>query len=970
MIEKPDSRTEADAKFQQAFALHEQGRLGEARSLYEQALQLQPEHFDAWHLMGVLAAQAGDPQRAVESIAKAIAIDPKNPAAHNNQGNALRELGRHAEAVRSYEQAISLEPRSALLYFNRGNSLTDCKRYAEAVASYDQAIALEPGAPEIHYSRGIVLLHLGQYEAAVQSHDLAIALDPDFAEAYGHRGHALAALKRYEAAVQSYDRAIALKPDDAGACNKRGILLAALRRHQEAIRSYDQAIALDPGHADAHHNRGVSLYELGRCEEAIQSCDQAILLKPDYSAAHGTRGNALAALGRHDAALRSYDRAIALAPGDANAYDNRGISLARLKRYEEAIQSYDRAIALKPDYANAYNNRGVALVELKRYDEAVQSYDRAVALQPDLAEARRNRGHALFALMRYEAAIRSFDQALALKPADADAYNVRGIAFGELKLHDEAIRSFDRALALQPDYAEAYGNRASSLAELKQFEAAIQSYDRAIALNPENVEAHHNRGNALRELKQYEAAIASYDRAIAIKPDRGWVYGDRAYAKLLACDWADLDRDIALLREKIERGEKAAAAFIVLATVDSPASQRKAAEIFAKEHCSVAPLPGIAKRANGNKIRLAYFSADFRDHPVSYLTAGLFEAHDRSRFEVTAFSIGPETQDAMRRRLERAFDQFVDVRGRSDEDVALLARSMQIDIAVDLGGFTGGCRPRVFALRAAPLQANFLGFAGTMGVEFMDYLVADATLIPAPHRGHYAEKIAYLPSYQPNDSTRRIADREFTREELGLPRTGFVFCCFNNSYKLTPTNFDAWMRILKRVDDSVLWLSGTHEAAERNLRKEASARGVAAERLIFARRLPSAEEHLARQRAADLFLDTLPYNAHTTASDALWAGLPVLTRLGDTFAGRVAASLLNAINLPELITSTPQQYEDLAVELAGDPERLAGIRRKLVAKRVGAPLFDTRLYTRCLEASYTKMYDRYQAGLPPEHLEA
>jgi predicted O-linked N-acetylglucosamine transferase (SPINDLY family) len=364
---------------------------------------------------------------------------------------------------------------------------------------------------------------------------------------------------------------------------------------------------------------------------------------------------------------------------------------------------------------------------------------------------------------------------------------------------------------------------------------------------------------------------------------------------------------------------------------------------------------------------VGYFSADFSNHATLHLLAGLFEHHDRVKFEVTAFSFGPESQDPMRRRLEAACE-FIDVRERPDREVALLARERQIDIAVDLKGFTQDCRPGIFALRAAPVQVSYLGYPGTLGAPYMDYLIADRVLIPPESAQFYSEKIVYLPdSYQVNDAARVIAERVFSRAELGLPAAGFVYCCFNNNYKITPATFDGWMRILRQVPGSVLWLLEDNAGAAGNLRAAAEARGVSAARLVFAPRLPVAD-HLARQRAGDLFLDTLPCNAHTTASDALWAGLPLLTCLGESFAGRVAGSLLAAVGLSELITGSQAEYEALAVGLARDPGRLAGIRTRLAAQRLTAPLFNTELTTRRLEAAYEALVERHRAGLVPGHM--
>jgi predicted O-linked N-acetylglucosamine transferase (SPINDLY family) len=401
----------------------------------------------------------------------------------------------------------------------------------------------------------------------------------------------------------------------------------------------------------------------------------------------------------------------------------------------------------------------------------------------------------------------------------------------------------------------------------------------------------------------------------------------------------------------------------------SAALQRRAAEIWVRERCPTNPmLPAIPKRARDERIRIGYFSADYHDHATSYLIAGMFEMHDRSRFEVIAFSFGPDSSGAMRARIKAACDEFIEVRDKSDSEVALLARDLQIDVAVDLKGFTDGNRVGIFALRAAPLQVSYLGYPGSLGANYMDYLIADHTLIPQESRRHYTEKIVYLPgSYQANDAKRAIADRAFTRAELGLPAAGFVFCCFNNNYKIMPDTFDRWMRILERVPGGVLWLLADNPTAVANLRREAARRNVSPERLVFAGRI-DLPEHLARHRAADLFIDTWPCNAHTTASDALWAGLPVLTCAGEGFASRVAASLLTAIGLPELIVSTADHYEELAVQLATDRQHLTEIKQRLAENRLTAPLFDTQRYTLQIEAAYTKLYERCQANLPAEHI--
>ena len=665
-------------------------------------------------------------------------------------------------------------------------------------------------------------------------------------------------------------------------------------------------------------------------------------------------------------ALATYDRALAVRPDYADALNNRGLTLDALHQFEDALVSYDQAIALKPDYAEAFYNRGNALQELKRFDEALASYDKALALKPDYAEAFNNRGIALQELKRFDEALASYDKALALKPDYAEAFNNRGNALKELKRFDEALASYDKALALKPDYPEAFTNRGAALQELKRLDEALTSYDKALALKPDYAEAFNNRGNALQELKRLDEALASYDKALALKPDHAHAFSGIADCVNMLCDWrrttAFADDVIAHVADK----KSIISPFTLLGYSADPALQLQCARNLVADKIPLRPRPlwtGTTWRHD--KVRIAYLSADFHRHATAYLMAELFERHDRSRFEIIGVSFGEDDKSEMRKRLVAAFDQFHDVRAKSDEEVAKLLHDLQVDIAIDLKGYTQDSRPSILAYRPAPIQANYLGFPGTMGAEFIDYIIADNTVAPFEHQSFYTEKIVHLPNcYQVNDTKRKIAERTPTRQEAGLPETGFVFCCFNNNWKITPDVFGVWMRLLHAVEGSVLWLFGDNESAERNLRTEAQARGIDPARLVFARRLPL-DEHLARHRLADLFLDTLPCNAHTTASDALWAGLPVLTREGTAFAGRVAASLLYAVGLPELVTHSIEDYEALALRLARDPSLLEGYRNRLATNRLTHPLFDTDRFRHHIEAAYLQMWKIWQRGEQP-----
>lgn len=668
-------------------------------------------------------------------------------------------------------------------------------------------------------------------------------------------------------------------------------------------------------------------------------------------------------------AVRQLNKAIALAPGHAAAFCNRGLALQGLGRLDAALESYDRALTLKQDYAIAHFNRANLLKELGRTDDALSGYERAVTCSPGFALAHYNHGVLLQQLGSWDAAAASYDRAIAIDPNFAESHYNRGIVRQRREQWIDALADYDRAIARKAGHAEAHCNRGVVLQRLERWDEALASFDRAIALDKDFANAYAGRGHVLHVLKQFTAALESYDQAVDLGSDSSGLLGLRRHVRLQICEWTNFQAGLDEIIAEIERGVPAAPPFHLLVASDSPQLQRRAAQAWARvEHPPNAALSPSVRRERRAKIHIGYFSADFRNHATSHLIAELFELHDREHFEVTALSFGPDTADAIRHRVKSACDRFMDVRGSSDREVAELARRLDIDVAIDLMGFTNHCRPGIFALRAAPVQVSYLGYPGTMGVSYMDYLIADRTVIPEGREADYDEKIIRLPDcYQVNDRQRCIADPMFTREELGLPHEGFVFCCFNNSCKITPAIFDVWMRILKRVPGSVLWLLEDNAAAVSNLRQEAERREVPADRLVFGQRMP-APLHLARHRAADLFLDTLPYNAHTTASDALWAGLPLLTCSGTTFAGRVAASLLTAVDLPELIAATPAEYEERAIEMAADPRRLHEFKSRLVGRRLSTAPFDTPRFAQHLEAALRVIHERHVAGLAPDHL--
>ena len=806
-------------------------------------------------------------------------------------------------------------------------------RLPEAEPIYRAILAAVPDHLDALHLLALIEASRGRRPEALVLLQRAIALNPQFPEALASCANVLNAMQRHSEALAHVERALAIKPGLPDAWNTHGVALQGLYRHTEALASFDRMLAQSPGHLEALYNGALALQSLARLEDAVARYDQALALRPDFAEALHNRGGALALLGRQPEALASWDRAVGIRPEFAEAHNNAGALLRDAGRLQEALERFDRALQSNPRFADAWNNRGKTLRDLVRVDEALAS----------------------------------FDQALRMRPDDIDVLNNRAGALKDLRRFDEALFMLERALALQPASAEVLHNRAGTLKALGRVDATLVDYDAALRLRPDFGDALHNRGHTHAQLGRHAEAARDFAQAIAVDPTLGHAQAMLVYSRLQCCDWTDLAPSLAALETRFADLARAPEPFAFTVTTSSPAAQlactrRCAAERFP----AVLPPLWNGERYTHQRVRVAYLSADFHDHATSQLMAELFEKHDRTRFEVTGVSFGPAAPSAMRSRLEAGFEHFVDVRERSDRDIAQWLRAQEIDIAVDLKGYTHAARTGIFAHRAAPVQVNYLGYPGTLGAPYFDYILADAEVIPPGFDVHYSEQVVRLPwSYQVNDGQRQIASTTITRQAAGLPDHGFVFCSFNSSYKIMPDVFAVWMRLLQQVEGSVLWLlEGSAESAA-SLRREAVAHGVAAQRLVFAPRLPL-PEHLARHRLADLFVDTLPCNAHTTASDALWAGLPVLTCAGRTFAGRVAASLLRAIGMPELVTHSLPEYEALALRLAQSPEAMAAVRATLAQHRNTWPLFDSTQFARHLETAYDTMWRRTQRGEAPQ----
>lgn len=844
---------------------------------------------------------------------------------------------RYSEAEVHLKAAIALNGNNDEALSNYGYALKCLNRPQEALVYFTRALAVNPRNPLSYHNRGTILAESSRkYSEAIDQFDKAIFYNPSFADSYSSKGNCLEKLKRYEDALVAYDKALSIKPDLENAWLGRGNVFWNLKRYGNASAAYEKALSI----------------------------------KPDLENAWLGQGNVLTDLKRYADAVAAYDKALSIKPDLAEAWLGRGNVSRNLKRYDEAFDAYDKALSIRPDFEKAWAGRGYVFADLKHYDKALSAYDNALALDPNLEKAWLGRGNAFCRLKRYGEAFSAYDKVLSIEPDSENAWLGRGNLLSDLRRYDEAISAYAKALSIWPDLAEAWLGRGNVFTELKRYEEASAAYDKALSINPELAEAWLGRGNVLWNLKRYDAAFAAYDKGLSVNPDMEEIEGARLHAKMNLCNWDNLEEEITHLKEGIRAGKVNSLPFALLSLTDSPDDHLRCAKAWVAAKLRPSSTTGATYKHD--KIRVGYVSPDFRQHPVGYLTAGIFENHDTSRFETYAFSIGPNDHSDLRERLERSFYRFIDCQDRRDSEVLESIKDAQIDILVDLAGYTQNARPSLFASSPAPLVVNFLGYAGTLGCkEIWNYVIADRIVLPESSRVFFEEKVVYLPgSFMPSDTRGRTIDNTIhNRADHDLRQEWTVFCCFNNAYKINRTVFHSWMNILRKVDESVLWLSDTGELAKLNLRKEAEGLGIDPDRLVFAKRLSLLSDHSARHRLANLFLDTLPYNAHTTASDALWAGLPVVTQVGNSLAGRVAASLLDAVGLPELITRTREEYEALAIELAFNKQKLQGIREKLQKNRLTTSLFDTALYAKHLEAAYEAMHQRYRSGLSPSHIE-
>jgi predicted O-linked N-acetylglucosamine transferase (SPINDLY family) len=748
--------------------------------------------------------------------------------------------------------------------------------------------------------------------------------------------------------------------------------------HARAATLCDATISRNPAHADAHRLRAEIETARGRSSEAIAACRRVAELAP-HDAANLRRLAVLMSQDRKpDAAISLLQKSLEIEPNSARALNNLGNLLIGVGRPVEALPVLQRALSLQPNYPPALNNCGNALTRLNRIDDAVRLYERALALNGRFLEAQMNLAAALETAKRFAAARAAFSRAVEIDPTHAPAHTGRARALSALGEGLEAIAAYRESLQLNPRDAAGFVQMGQLMLAHGFFTTALSAFGAALELLPDSLAAEAGRVKALLALNRHEEAVPAIAALRRSAPDNDYLQGHQLHAQLQCADWRDYGPESREITLRVRRGEKADLPLSFIAYNESPADQYACAATFTADRLpqgeAALPRPGATSRVTSGvtlpakPLRIAYLSPDFRDHPVAQLMVGVIEAHDRSRVETYAFSAGPDDGSETRRRIERAFDHFEEVAAMSDASLAGRIADLSIDIAVDLGGHTMGSRTLALAYRPAPVQVAYLGYPGTLGAEFIDYIIADRHVIPRSAEPHYAEKVIYLPDCYLPGVLAPPTGRHLSRAAAGLPPTGFVYCCFNAPYKISPVVFDGWMRILRAVPDSVLWLRDGADVVKRNLAVEARARGVDPERLLYASKVETLAEHIARLSLADVFLDTSPYNAHTTASDALAAGVPVLTVRGGCFAARVATSLLHACGLESLSVENSHEYERLAIHLARAADELARLKAHLSEVRSTAPLFDTPRLCRHLEIAYAAIWARHERGESPAAL--
>ena len=964
----------ADSIFAAALHHHRAGRFGEALGFYRSALNLAPDHYGALFNLAHLIAQAGEREQAEQLYREVLRLRPDDPDTLCNLGNMAIARSDPGAGEACYRRALAVRPDMLAGRLNLASLCLRQKRLAEAEIEFRAALKIDPGCIDARVGLGVACMELNRPAEARDAFTAVLFDAPDHVDAHTNLATVLTALGEPEAAIAHYRRALAGDPARVLCHYNLGVLLEEKGRPAAAMRHLRRAIALDPGQVDARQALAQILHKRGRVTWALELLEQAAALQPDNVHVLFDFGNLWHSRQEHDKAANCYRRALAIDPDLPDVLTNLGSVLLALGDVAGAIAAQERAIALNPEMSAAYNNLGNALGDAERLEDARAAYQHGIELDPDFASCHINLGNTLRLLGRYEEAETVLLRAIALLPKDASAHNNYGLLLYAQHRHEEALTVFHKTQELSPGHAESLNNIAISYQAMGRFGDAIRTYRDLIALHPTRSPAYFNLGGALQLIGRYDESVLVYQKALAINPQYNAVFPYLAHGFMQQCSWANLDRTIARMLSnagaELDAGQPASVSCFGLMTTPAPMAlrYRVAEQLAERTAVQVAEIKHglniVHARRLRPKIRIGYVSPDFRVHSVAIAFRGLLEAHDRSQFDFFGYSLAPLVRDDFTDFFHDAFGRFHDLSTASFRATAEQIHDDGIDILIDLAGHTRFSRPGIFALKPAPLQAHYLGYSSTIGGDLLQYLITDHRQVAPGAEQYFAERLVYLPDTFMATTRAPVSPKPVTRADFGLPENRLVFCNFNAHYKFEPRLFGIWMRLLKRLPGSVLWLMHGTVSSDRNLRLEARHRGIDPERLIFSRKIAH-PLHLARHGLADLALDTLHHGGGVTTVDALWTGVPVVTIAGESPPSRNGASLLHAAGLKDLVAGSIDEYEAIAFALGAAPEKLAALRARLQAGRDREPLFDTERLTRHLEIAYRMMWERWLAGEEP-----
>lgn len=968
----------ADTAFQKATELHRAGDSRAAEAHYRLALESAPDFTEAAAQLALLLTQQGQCEQALAYFEQALKARPGDARCRAHMAHALAILGRIDEAETSYRQALAQDPGFALAHASLGDLLYQCGRLDDAVVCYRAALALEPGLADVANNLGTTLSRLDRLEEAAQTYRAALAAAPDRVDVHLNIANVYFMLNQPASAETHLRTATTLEPDAPKAHNDLGLCLKLLGRTEEAEVCFLAAIECDP-FLDSAWQRLAELRldngDLAGCREALE---QAEMIDPNTVGTQLGWGNYYSASGDPAAAAQSFARVCDLNPENASFLNLLGNALHACQRLDDALDAFKKAIALNPRFSEAENNLANVYVSMNKRALAVTHYQRSLEIAPEQAIVACNLGNVLRDLGRISEAIAAFKRANEIDPGLHNAYNGLGLALQAQNRRDESIDVFNRALEIKPDYFEALNNLAISLTGQGRFHEAIDVYQRLLEIKPDLPEALFNLGTLMQTLNRWDQSVVVFMKALEYRPDYNIVYPYLAHSLMQQCNWKNLDGIVEQIRNNAEAelaaGVPASVSAFALQSLPGEFSmdlrQRVAEQICQRVTSTVSELKSgltfsFPRHRRNAKLRIGYMSPDFRFHSVAVAFKGILQNHDRDRFELHGYSLHAGQDDSMTEELRQGFDGLTRLVDLSYQDAARRIADDEIDILIDLAGHTRGSQLEILALRPAPIQAHYLGYSATIGASFLDYLITDHQQVPPEQRQYFTENLVYLPDTFMGTQRAPIAVEERTRAQAGLPEDAFVFCNFNANYKIEPRMFAIWMRLLRRIPNAVLWLPVSSPVSIANLQNEARARGVDGNRLVFSERLPH-PIHLARLPLADLALDNFYHGGGVTTVDCLWTGVPVLSLAGPTPQSRNGASLLNAMGMNELITHSIADYEAMAYALANDRERLQRLRDDLKARRDTYPLFRPERLTRHLERGYELMWERYEAGLPPD----